>query len=324
MSKRANRRKTYDYYSSVEKSPVEWMWYPYIPYGKLTLLEGDPGEGKSSFMLGVAALLSMGLDMPDGFHTPAPQNILYQCSEDDISDTIKPRLLAANADCSRVAYIIDDDGSLNMEDSRIERTVKATGARLLILDPLQSFLPQNGDLGNAGRIRSVLGHLSLIAAKHHCAVILIGHMNKTSGSKNLYRGLGSIDIAAICRSVMMITHDDEDEEVRYMHHVKSSLAPKGCAIRFDFGDNGQVRWLGKSHVPFPDMESTSSDKDTKCNKAIRDLERLLRKEIMPSKEIMKVMMGRGYGERTIGEAKRRLGVLSLKEDSIWYWKLPDP
>ena len=323
MKKRNYQRKTYAYYSSVAPASVEWLWYPYIPYGKLTLLEGDPGAGKSSFMLGVAALLSRGLDMPDGFHTTSPQNIVYQCSEDDIADTIKPRLLAANADCERIAYIIDDDGTLNMEDNRLDHTLNATAARLLILDPLQSFLPQNGDLVNAGQIRTVLSSLASLAAKYRCAIVMIGHMNKTSGSKNLYRGLGSIDIAAICRSVMMIMQDSDNEDCRYMIHVKSSLAPKGDAMRFEFANSCGVHWLGKYHIPIDTQENLPSRKPFKYNTAIEDLEALLFDGTMPSKEIMDIMISRGYSERTIGNAKRMLGVLSCKKGNSWYWSLPD-
>lgn len=102
----------YDYYSEVEETEVEWLWYPYIPYGKITLLQGDPGEGKSTFIINIAALLTKGEDMPDGYPVPMPQTVIYQCSEDNVSDTVKPRLISAGADCGRVAYIVDDDGTL--------------------------------------------------------------------------------------------------------------------------------------------------------------------------------------------------------------------
>ena len=95
----------YEYFSSVTQHKVEWLWYPYIPYGKLTILQGDPGEGKSTFILNVAALLTRGKDMPDGFRVPEAQRVVYQTAEDNIADTVKPRLVAAGADCGKVAYI---------------------------------------------------------------------------------------------------------------------------------------------------------------------------------------------------------------------------
>ena len=126
----------YEYFSSVRHKNVEWLWYPYIPYGKLTILQGDPGEGKSTFMLAIAAMLTKGRNMPDGSTISEPQRVIYQTAEDNISDTVKPRLVRAGADCNKVAYIVDEDASLTLEDSRIEEVLKQTGARLFILDPM--------------------------------------------------------------------------------------------------------------------------------------------------------------------------------------------
>ena len=99
----------YEYFSTVTQQKVDWLWYPYIPYGKLTIVQGDPGEGKSTFILNVAALLTRGRDMPDGYKVPEPQRVVYQSAEDNIADTVKPRLVAAMADCDKVAYIVDDE-----------------------------------------------------------------------------------------------------------------------------------------------------------------------------------------------------------------------
>ena len=99
----------YEYFSSVTQHKVEWLWYPYIPYGKLTILQGDPGEGKSTFMLNVAALLTRGKNMPDGYQVKEPQKVVYQTAEDNLADTVKPRLIAAGADCNRIAYIVDEE-----------------------------------------------------------------------------------------------------------------------------------------------------------------------------------------------------------------------
>ena len=187
----------YEYFSSVNQSKIDWLWYPYIPYGKLTIVQGDPGEGKSTFILNVAALLTRGKNMPDGYRVDGPQKVVYQTAEDNLADTVKPRLMEACADCDMIAYIVDEDNPLTLEDSRIEEVIEQIGARLFILDPLQGYLSQDSDMINAGRMRSQLKRLVDIAAKYNCAVVIIGHMNKASGEKNLYRGLGSIDIAAI-------------------------------------------------------------------------------------------------------------------------------
>ena len=180
----------YEYFSSVTQHKVEWLWYPYIPYGKLTILQGDPGEGKSTFMLNVAALLTRGKNMPDGYQVKEPQKVVYQTAEDNLADTVKPRLIAAGADCNRIAYIVDEEEPLTLMDSRIESVIQQTKARLFILDPLQAYLTQDSDMFSAGKMRGQLKRIADIAAKYRCAVVIIGHMNKTSGEKNLYRGLG--------------------------------------------------------------------------------------------------------------------------------------
>ena len=112
MEDDSTEKGVYQYYSDVTAREVEWLWYPYIPYGKITVIEGDPGDGKYSFILQVAARLTRGDAMPDGYQISEPASVVYQCCEDDLADTIKPRLLAAGALCDRVAYIIDDDNSL--------------------------------------------------------------------------------------------------------------------------------------------------------------------------------------------------------------------
>ena len=311
----------YEYYSSVKPHKVEWLWYPYIPYGKITVLQGDPGEGKSTFILNVAALLTRGGQMPDGFRIPSPQNVVYQTAEDNIADTVKPRLLEACADCSRVAYIIEDDNPLTLEDVRIEKVIKETGARLFILDPLQGYLSQDYDIGNAGRMRSQLKRLSVIASKYRCAVVIVGHMNKASGEKNLYRGLGSIDIAAIARSVLMISRDQENPAVRYMFPVKSSLAPEGEAIAFSLSRIGFC-WLGRREI---DTESLK-EKTTFVNKkemAMRIISSALADRDIPGKYIISRLKLMNVSERTINTAKKELGIISYRSDNEWYWRLPD-
>ena len=232
-----SRALKYEYYSTVRPTKVDWLWYPYIPYGKLTVVQGDPGEGKSTFMINIAALVTKGLPMPDGSTLSAPQTVVYQCAEDDVSDTVKPRLEAAGADCNRIAYIVDN-ADLTMEDDRIVRVLKETGARLLILDPIQAFLAQDGDMQSAGRMRSVLGRLAELAGQFNCAIVLIGHLNKGNGGKSLYRGLGTIDIAAIARSVLLIGRcSSQVVQRRDLTRIQGTIRSRRCHCYFLLGEN---------------------------------------------------------------------------------------
>ena len=165
----------------VVSKEVEWLWYPYIPYGKITIVEGDPGEGKTTLVLKLAAALSMGLPLPcDDYKEYEPIHIIYQTAEDGIEDTIKPRLEKAGADCSMIRVIDETDKELSMTDDRLEQAIIETGARLIILDPIQAYIGATVDMHRANEIRPVLKHLGIIAEKHNCAIILIGHMNKAS------------------------------------------------------------------------------------------------------------------------------------------------
>ena len=318
----APRDFQYEYFSTVRQRSVEWLWYPYIPYGKLTILQGDPGEGKSTFILNVAALLTQGKNMPDGFPVSEPQNVVYQTAEDNLADTVKPRLLSAHADCNRIAYIIDDENSLTLEDSRIELIIQQTNARLFILDPLQAYLSQDSDMLSAGRMRSQLKRLADIGAKYRCAVVIIGHMNKSSGEKNLYRGLGSIDIAAIARSVLMIARDKSDSSLRYMFPVKSSLAPEGSVISFSFDRKNGLTWQGKSNLDKSQISSYTAD-DGKKALASRILLGILGEQDLPGKEIIRKLEFMNISERTINTAKKELGITSYRKEKIWYWHLPE-
>lgn len=312
----------YEYFSAVTQRKVEWLWYPYIPYGKLTILQGDPGEGKSTFMLNIAALLTRGKEMPDGFRVDGPQQVVYQTAEDNLADTVKPRLIAAGADCDKISYIVDEDMPLTLEDVRIEKVIQQTGARLFILDPLQAYLSQDSDMFSPGRMRQHLMRIAGIAAKHRCAVVIIGHMNKASGEKNLYRGLGSIDIAAIARSVLMISRDKNDPSIRYMLPVKSSLAPEGSAIAFTFAPRTGLRWIGQCYVGKDQIEDCDID-ESKKSLVRRVVIEMLSDQDTHSTDILNKLKSMGVSERTIHSAKKELGVTSYRRNGSWFWHLED-
>lgn len=313
----------YEYFSSIKQKKVEWLWYPYIPYGKITLLQGDPGEGKSTFILNVAALLTRGATMPDGFQVAIPQTVVYQCAEDNIADTVKPRLVAADADCGKVAYIVDDSGRLTLEDDRIEKAIIQTEAKLFILDPLQAFLTQDGDMQSAGRMRSILGKLSLLAAKYNCAIVLIGHMNKGNGGNSIYRSLGSIDIAAIARSVLMIRRDGADSQVRYMTPIKSSLSPEGRPIAFSLGGADGFQWIGPCEIEDSDSDCQSAPRTGKRTDVVDCLIEMLNGRDVMSSEVLAEMSQLGVSRRTVFNAKKEIGVEAYRKENTWYWRLPE-
>lgn len=221
----------------VEVEEIEWLFYPFIPYGKVTIIQGDPGEGKTTVVLQIIAKLTKGeailSETSEGKSEETgvePINVIYQTAEDGLGDTIKPRLLAAGADCSRVLVIDDQDQPLTMVDERLEEAIIQTKARLVVLDPIQGFLGAGVDMHRANEIRPLMKRISVLAEKYQCAIILIGHMNKNSNGKSSYRGLGSIDFQAAARSVLIVGRVKDEPEIRVICHVKSSLAPEGDGL----------------------------------------------------------------------------------------------
>lgn len=174
------------YYSDVKTVPVNWLWYPYIAVGKITLLQGDPGDGKSTMMINLIAELSRGGATPDGVAFGRPQRIIYQCSEDGASDTIKPRLDAAGADCRNIAFINEDVyGGLTLDDERIRDTIIECKPQLVVIDPIQSYIGNDSDLQIAVRARKLMRRVSLWASTYNCAIVLIGHLSKKECSRCL-------------------------------------------------------------------------------------------------------------------------------------------
>lgn len=315
----------------VVSKEVEWLWYPYIPYGKITIVEGDPGEGKTTLVLKLAAALSMGLPLPcDDYKEYEPIHIIYQTAEDGIEDTIKPRLEKAGADCSMIRVIDETDKELSMTDDRLEQAIIETGARLIILDPIQAYIGATVDMHRANEIRPVLKHLGIIAEKHNCAIILIGHMNKASGSKSTYRGLGSIDIQATARSVLLVARLRDKPNIRIMAHNKSSLAPAGDAIGFEMTEDNGMVCIGPYDITIDELLSGNEGRG---KKKLDIAENFIKEyfginKVIPSNEIMMEAAKRSIKRNTLLSAKKKLGITSDKEKAedgtiYWTWIMPE-
>lgn len=171
-------------------------------------------------------------------------NVIYQTAEDGLADTIKPRLESAGADCTRVLLIDEGKRELTLCDARLEEAIRRTGAKLIVLDPLQAYLGSDVDMHRANEVRPVLKRLSLMAERTQCAVILIGHMNKAQGLKSGYRGLGSIDFRASARSVLIVGRLKSGDTLRIVAQDKNSLAPEGAAIAFELHPEHGFQWKG--------------------------------------------------------------------------------
>ena len=294
--------------SDVELTPVEWLWKPYLPFGKLSVLQGNPGEGKTYFAMHLAAACTNGKLLPN-MERMEPFNVIYQTAEDGLGDTVKPRLIEAGADLDRVLVIDDSDVQLTLSDERIEKAIVENNARLVIIDPIQAYLGADVDMNRANEVRPIFMRLGQVAQRTGCAILLIGHLNKAAGMQSLQRGLGSIDIAAAVRSVMFIGKLKHDPTMRILTHEKSSLAPPGASLAFSLGDEGGFRWVGEYDITADEMLSgIEPQRETKTQQA-KDLicALLAGGKQMLSEDIDKAALERGIPGRTVRDAKRELG-----------------
>ena len=294
--------------SDVELTPVEWLWKPYLPFGKLSVLQGNPGEGKTYFAMHLAAACTNGKLLPN-MERMEPFNVIYQTAEDGLGDTVKPRLIEAGADLDRVLVIDDSDVQLTLSDERIEKAIIENNARLVIIDPIQAYLGADVDMNRANEVRPIFMRLGQVAQRTGCAILLIGHLNKAAGMQSLQRGLGSIDIAAAVRSVMFIGKLKHDPTMRILTHEKSSLAPPGVSLAFSLGDEGGFRWVGEYDITADEMLSgIEPQRETKTQQAKDLICALLAggKQVL-SEDIDKAALERGIPGRTVRDAKRELG-----------------
>ena len=165
--------------SEIEPKEVKWLWYPYIPVGKVTLLQGDPGDGKSKLMLSIAALLSKGEPLPfTETEENEPMTIIYQTTEDDADDTVVPRFNSAGGNGENLIFIKEDEKSLSFGDNRIREAIEMYHAKLLILDPMSSYIGESCSMNNANETRAEFNHLIAVAKDTGCAIVIIAHMNK--------------------------------------------------------------------------------------------------------------------------------------------------
>lgn len=308
--------------SEVQQTEVEWLWYPYIPFGKLTIIQGTPGEGKTFFAIQLAAACTNRRFLPqmDPFE---PFNMIFQTVEDGLGDTVKPRLLSAEADLERVLVIDDTDNPLTLADERIENAIRENHARLVIIDPLQAFLGANVDMNRANEVRPIFRRLADVAEATNCAIVMIGHLNKAAGSQSTYRGLGSIDITAVVRSLLFIGKVRTDPTTRVIVHEKSSLAPPGQSLAFSLGDEKGFRWIGAYDISAEDLLAggEGSKTELKQEQAAKLIEQFLSEGRKVSiAEINKEAAERGISERTVRLARNSMGdkIASERQGKDWW------
>ena len=265
--------------ADIKATKVEWIWYPYIPRGKLTIIEGDPSMGKSWLTFAIAANLSNRKRFPNQDRSIGGR-VLLMSSEDGLDDTIRPRLDMMNADCNRIfAYsrplTLDEEGMEELEHQIIELR-----PLIIMIDPIVAVMGGAVDLHRANEVREFTGRLADVAERYNTGIVGVRHLTKGSRDKAIYRGIGSIDLTAAARSVLHVGQDPEDENTRVIVHIKSNLAPQGASIKYSLtrDTSPPFKWAGVTKLRAMDL--VQNDKELKTqDQAIGAAEKFLKAEL---------------------------------------------
>ncbi|PWY58571.1 hypothetical protein DMI82_14845 [Blautia sp. BCRC 81119] len=307
--------------SEIQSQEVAWLWFPFIPYGKLTIVQGDPGDGKTTLVLNIAAKLSKGEGLDSKMKLTEPLNVIYQSAEDGLADTVKPRLEVAGANCENISVIDESIKSLSMIDERLEEAVIRTKAKLLILDPIQAYFGGGMDMNRANEARDMTKKLATLAEKYQCAIVLVGHMNKAAGNKAAYRGMGSIDFFAVARSVLLVGRVEGVANIRAVVQIKNNLAAFGHPKAFELSEDG-FHWLGDYEITADEVLGGIAPKANKLEQAKRLLQEVAEtNNAMQSNEIFNLAEEQGISRRTLENAKKELSIRAKRINNSWYWEL---
>jgi archaellum biogenesis ATPase FlaH len=323
--------------SEVTAEHVESVFGGRIHLGKINLIDGDPGLGKTLLALDLAARMSAGLPMPDGTPCEAA-GVVILSAEDGLSDTLQPRLQAAGAELSRIVAIRtipDPDGDrfpeIPRDLSAIEDAIVQMSARLVIIDPLVAYLGAQTNSFRDQDVRRALAPLAEMAERRRVAVIAVRHLNKREDAKAIYRGGGSIAFAGAARSALLVASDPQDTEKRVLASVKNNLAAQPASLAYRVVPSGssiRIEWLGTSSHTAQSVLAVPSKTATAVAFAVSTLRTILANGPVTAEDAKAEAQRRGIAPRTLDRAKQELGVQSYKEgfgaESLWFWKLPSP
>src|SRR5215203_5905023 len=319
--------------SEVQVETVEWLWEGRIPLGKITVLDGDPDNGKSVLTTDLAARVTTGRPMPYGFGKTFPQaGVVILSAEDGVGDTIRPRFDAAGGDPSRVVILGNDDPFGIPEDlPELERAIKRVGAKLVIVDPIMAFLGENINSNSDKDVRSALKPLKQLAERTGAAVVIVRHLNKTPGGNVLYRGGGSIGIIGAARSGLIVGPHPHEEELRVLASQKHNLSmpPESLSYQITSAPNNPdaavIAYKGVTEMNARDILKPQVAEERPALEEAKDfLLEALETGKKPADDLKKDADAAGISVSTLKRAKKVLGVEAKKEGAVWYWHPPKP
>jgi RecA-family ATPase len=313
---------------------VAWLWPDRLALGKLAILDGDPGQGKSLVTLDLCSRLSNGQPWPDGGDSLGPASSIILNSEDDEETTIIPRLKKLGANLSRV-FVHDrtesDTICLPGSLGTLEKDLISTGAKLVVLDPVVSFLSPHAAGGRDGEVRQALIPLANLAHRHQCAVLMVRHLSKLGSRRSLYRGVGSIAFVGVSRSAWLVASDPDEANVRILAQVKNNLASRQPSLAYEIvaaeGEAPAVDWIGERAWKADELLEIRKPPPLSPRERSRDfLEEFLKDGPRTSREIWLAARKLDFSKRTMKRAKEELEIRSRRVHqgltAISYWLLP--
>jgi hypothetical protein len=318
----------------IKPERVEWLWSRRIPKGKVTILDGDPGKGKSTILYDLAARITVGLPLPDG-EPVEPGGTLIVSAGDGAADTIVPRFLAAGGDPKRARILGSEEPFIIPDDlDQLERAIRQLGATFVVIDPVMSFLSDDVNSNRDQDVRRALQPLVDMARRTGAAIVLCRHLNKSTGGQAIYRGQGSIGFIGIVRSGLMVGEHPELENTFVLAGQKHNLSkpPASLAYRIRSAGSGDetaiIEYRGISEVTAQQMSSTPDDEGERSRLA--EAKEFLRDILRAGPEFTGRIKAEAkeaeIGWRTVERAKAELKVQSVKdpESSKWQWTLSGP
>lgn len=315
--------------ADVKAEKVDWLWPSWIPLGKVTIVDGDPGLGKSTLLLDLAARVTKGGALPDGSTAPCAAVVLLT-AEDGLADTVRPRLDNMGADMTRVVALTGVAGkggafdcvTLPLHLPALKAAIDYAGACLVIVDPFTAYLDGQVNSRIDHDVRRAIAPLARLAEEMCVAIILVRHLNKTAGGPAIYRGGGSIGLIGAARAGLLVAQDPDDETPdsprRVLAVVKSNLAARPQSMNFSVvgGDNGasRIEWTGVSSHSANQLLADNGDQEDRSDlkRCMEWLGPYVNLVSRTSKEAVTEARAAGFSEMTLRRAKQKLGIHSVK------------
>lgn len=318
--------KNYKSYNDIKEKEIDWLWYPYIPKGMVSIVQGDPKSGKTFMLIDIISRITRGDKKPLSNENFEEGTVILQNSDDPRDVTLKPRLNLLKANCEKVIFVDDEEEPLYFSDlSRLENAIKSQKPCLIVIDPIQAFMGDK-DSNSLVQVRKALAPLKILAETYNTAIVLVQHLKKGGEEKAIYKGVGSIDFIGFARSILMVIKDEETDN-RNLVHISSNVAKEGNCLLYRINDNG-LEWIESKKITSVNslFNQTNGTKFDNAKNFIYGA--LASSKELSADELSSIAIIGGFSERTFNGARSELNkekkIYSFKKGNKTYWSLLNP